>query len=191
MGHTYIDLSRLYDFSEKLTFDDVSADFDKYHIHNILDEDNPEPFWVYEEYRYYLEEALWDDYQLGRINYRAYIEEGMDARFMMELRKSALLRIEGCPAFYSDHSKCETVDDIRNLRLKYPRQISEDYEEFDWQLYMLIRWCWTSKGTDIVIDYESCFDDGDYHKEGNPEHYRRAFLEGHIPRERIIPMGWP
>lgn len=140
-SHTYIDLAKLYDFSEDLTFDDVSADFGKYHIHNIAGETTYEMDFDfdYEEYRYYLEEALWDDYKTRRINYRAYLEDGMDARIMMELRKSALLRIDDCPSFYSKHSECETVDDIKSLRLKYLKSLSEDYEEFDWQLYMLIR----------------------------------------------------
>ena len=181
--HNYIDISQLYDFSEHLTLDDVSDDFDKYHIHNIAAEDGSYFNYDYDEFRYYLEEALFSDYEAERINYRAYIEDGMDARFMMELRKSALLRVSGDEliGFYAAHSTCETVEDIRALRIKWLRFLHPDYMDLDWQVYMLINWCWGIKGSDIVIDYERCLNDGDWYRQNSPEDYRLEWLKLHLP----------
>ena len=181
--HTYIDYDKLYDFSEHLTFEDISADFDKYHIHNIAAENGSSFNYDYEEFRYYLEEALYDDYEQGLINYRAYIEDGMDARFMMELRKSALLRVrgEGLIGFYAAHSECETVDDVKALRMKWLHFLHDDYRDSDWQVYMLIRYCWGRKCTKLLIDFEECFNDGDPSKQSNPELYRQEWLRLHLP----------
>lgn len=181
--HSYIDVNKLYDFSEHLTFEDVSADFDRYHIHNIAAEDGSYFNYDYDEFRYYLEEALFSDYEAGRINYRAYIEDGMDARLMLELRKSALLRMShpSLIGFYAAHSQCETVADIKELRIKWLHFLHQDYMDLDWQVYMLINWCWGVKGSDIVIDYEDCLNDGDYRRQNGPEGYRLQWLKIHLP----------
>lgn len=193
MSHKYIDLSILYDTSQKMTRSIVLADFDKYRIHNIMCENEEDSFSKadYLEYRGYLADALYMDYMKRGVNYHAYIEEGMNARFMMELRKSALLRLDdNLSHYYADYADCETVEDIKRLRIECLKKWCSDYEEFDWQIYMVVRWCWGNKSPDILIDYECCFDDGDYHKMGNPEIYRQQFLEQHIPKELILRRDW-
>lgn len=183
MEHKYIDFSILRDFPKTITLDDVSDDFDRYKITNIMDETQAD----YEEYRYYLEEALYDDYTNQRANYMSYIEPGMDARFMMELRKSAILPItdEKLIGFYGKHAQCKSIEEIKGLRVEYLKFLNDDYQDLDWQLYMLLRYCWKNRGSDIVIDYECCFKDGDYTRMRNPIHYRADFLAQHLPPERL------
>ncbi len=67
-----------------------------------------------EEYRCYLVDALLSDYDNRRINYKAYIEKNMNIRFLMELRKSALLIIAEPEkqTFYTGYKDCKTIEDI-------------------------------------------------------------------------------
>lgn len=184
--HNYINILILKDFSKSITLDDISKDFDAYEISNIMGENDEDGYSDYEEYRYYLEEAIYDDYVNGRANYRSYIEKGMNARFMMELRKSAILPLsEELWDFYTVHKDCETIEDIKNLRIQRLKFINDTYYDLDWQLYMLLRHYWGPKGRDIIIDYECCFADGDYRKMGNPDTYRADWLAQHIPPERL------
>lgn len=191
MRHKYIDKSLLYNVPESITRKMVHQDFDKYHIHNIVCEGDEEARFYYIDYRTDLEDALYMDYMKRGVNYHAYIEEGMDARILMELRKCALIRLgPGLDQYYELYGDCETIEDIRRLRIECVSQWDDNYRDFDWQTYMLIRYCWGKDSPDILIDYESCFADGDYHLEGNPEIYRRQFLEQHFPKKYIVPREW-
>jgi len=185
---SYINLDKLYDFSDDITYDSIDQDFEDYDIRYLPCKTRRMSKWDAKENRYYLVDALLSDYTNKRINYKAYIERGMNIRFLMELRKSALLII-GEPekqTFYSGHKDCKTIQDIKDYRIRHLQTINKDYQDLDWQLYMLIRYCWGKRGADILIDYEACFADGDPRLMRGPANYRADFLKQHIPPERWI-----
>ena len=99
-----IDSGRVHDFSMKKSFDDVCEDIrDKYKITNLLYDDD--------EAFYALCEALFYDYESKIANYESYIKEEMDARLLMELRKSAVLPASN-DSFYEGHGSCKSIGDI-------------------------------------------------------------------------------
>ena len=119
--HSYINPSLVKDFSKKKEFTDVCNDIEnKYKITNILDDDG--------ESAYYLAEVLFDDYEVKRCNYEAYIEEGMDARMLMELRKSAVFFIaDGDDTyFYTGLKDCNTWQEVRQFRINFFKRIMKN-----------------------------------------------------------------
>ena len=46
--------------------------------------------------------------------------------------------------------------------------------------YIKLFICVKCKAKGIVIDYESCFGDGDYRKHGNIVRYKEEFLDAHM-----------
>lgn len=177
--HKYIDADKLFDFSEKgVGAQSIYDDLQRLKITNIIDE----------YYMMTLAEYLESDYYNKRANYKAYIEGGMNARILMNLRKSALIHVEGSvlfPDFYIDHCKCETVQDIRNLRIKYLKFLNEDYMDLDWQVYTLIRMCWGATPDDTTLELEAGYVDGDWRLQMNPEDYKRERL-----KQFIRPSHW-
>lgn len=175
--HSYIRADLVHDFSKTITFDDVYDDIvENYRITNILDYFS----------QCIIAKNLLEDYEQGRANYKSYIEEGMDARILMELRKSAIIPVEEkMNEYYTDHSKCETVQDIKNMRIQKLNYLNPDYIDENWQYYMLAKYCLCSHGIGLVIDFESCYTDGDWRLETTEADYRRGFLEQHIPPERL------
>lgn len=82
--HKYIDPKLVKKFTKKKTLNKVIKDLvEKYKITNIYDDEIGRCCWL-------IANALYNDYIIGRANYEAYIEVGMDARMLMELRKSAV-----------------------------------------------------------------------------------------------------
>ena len=171
--HKYIDINKIYDFSKKKTFDDVISDIKKHKICNI-DED--------EESIYYISLELYNDYILQRANYESYIEEGMDARIMMELRKSAILPLEKSARenFYKSHQSCKTIEEIKNIRKSIICVANKDYEDLDWQLYYILKKLWGNKGKDLYLDFEGCFEDGEPNLTKGPDEYQQEFIEAHL-----------
>lgn len=174
--HKYIDTTKLRDYSKKKTVGDVIRDIrDKYKITNICDDYDQEPL-------YYISKALYDDYTVQRANYEAYIEVGMNARILMELRKSAVIPMaDELFDFYDKHRACETCDDIKKLRANYFKFIHEDYDDLNWQYDLLVSKFLGYKYIDFYFDYEECFADGDPSKQTGPEDYTRDFIDAHVP----------
>jgi len=183
----YIDLSILRDFSEEVTFKSIDEDLTRLGIRNILEKSDRVAEWDADEARCWIVEAFRTDYEKKRANYKAYLEEGMDIRFAMELRKSALLLIADPEkqTFYTGHSVCSTIQEIKEYRIKYLIALNDSYQDLDWQLYMLIRHCWGRGNDDILIDYESCYNDGNPDIMCGPGEYRIEFLKQHIDEDRL------
>ena len=85
--HTYIKYPEVYEFNEEVSIGSISNELKESGITNIFDDGDGEALWE-------LSKALYTDYILKRSNYKAFIEDGMNIRMLMELRKSALLPSE-------------------------------------------------------------------------------------------------
>ena len=171
--HKYIDISKLRDFSEKKNFDSIMNDIvNKYKITNIAEDDG--------ESLVYLTEALLNDYENEITNYESYIEVGMDARLMMELRKNACLKMAPkLEYFYAEHHNLNTVKEIADYRTKFLQSLNKEIIGLDWEYWIIVRRCWGRKAKDFIVDYESCFADGDWRKEHTVEEYKQQFLENY------------
>lgn len=172
--HKYIDTSKLRNFSKKKTFKSIYKDIEeRYKITNICDDDG--------ESLYYLCATLLEDYNMKRANYESYIEVGMNARFMMELRRNAILIMgEGLEDFYEKHRYCETLEDIKNLRIEYLKHANEEYIDLNWQYYYVVKINLGRKKTEgFIFDFESCYADGNWRKQTNPQDYETEFRRVH------------
>lgn len=179
MTHKYIDIDKFRDFTRDLTVDDVIRDIrDKYKITNINDDDG-ESLW-------YICKALYDDFRLKRVNYMAFIEKDMDARMLMELRRSAVIQYTTDPLsldYYRSFRKCETPDDVIKNRTKIISYYNEDYEDLDWQYYFLCMYTFRpEQKKNFEFNYESCFADGYYTEAIGREYYKEQFIQAHLPQ---------
>lgn len=199
MKHSYIDITKLKDFSDvkKLdAYDIVDELYDVYDIQNVDDE----------MAMYDIACALYDDIKFERANFRAYVEKGMNARLMMELRKSAIVPLsEESYYFYTNHCTCETVEDIKKLRKEFIERFDPGYLDMDWQLWWVLVQCLGRRGKDLYIDFENDFSDGVI-VTGDPiKSYKdemvysflppsivedlRAYESGKIPENRALKPG--
>lgn len=178
--HNYIDVNLVHDYSQDIDFDTVIDEvIDTYTIKNIFDDDG--------ESVYYLSQALYEDYITQRANYRAYIEKDMDARVLMELRKSAVLPMaEDSYDFYTGHKTCNTVADIKAFRTQYLKFLNKDYFDLNWQYFYITKVFLGKKAHDYKFDYESCFADGDFRKETCDEDYITDAIKAHKPPENYF-----
>lgn len=174
--HNYIDINILRDYSKPLTLDDVYNDVENiYNITNIFDDEDYECLTA-------ICNALYTDYTVQRANYHAYIERGMNARMLMELRKSAVIPMdEELFDFYTKHSSCETYTDVKNFRSDYLKFLCSDYQDLNWQYHYLILHYLRGKAKDFFFDYEICFADGDPSKQTDRTDYDREFFNAHMP----------
>lgn len=115
-------------------------------------------------------------------NYEAYIERGMDARLLMEIRKSAVLPMaENLYDFYTGHGSLETVEEVKNFRINYLKKVViEDYCDENWQYYLLVKMTQLGRAKYFAFDFESCFADGDYRKQTYLEDYKRGFMKARL-----------
>lgn len=174
MGDFYIDAVKLEDFSENIDLDLIMDDLsDVYKIGNILDDG--ESLWI-------IANTLLQDYESKKVNYKGYICKNMDARFMMEIRKSMLLLL--CPELKKDLYKktmlCKTIEEIKEVRVGIMSRIIKEYKDYDWQVYYVLLDMWGIKGKDLEIDFESCYNDGNYLNEKTPKDYRDDFIVAHF-----------
>lgn len=177
MKHKYIEPDLVKKFNKKKTLNKVIKDItEKYKITNIYDDEIGRCCWL-------IANALYNDYIIGRANYEAYIEVGMDARMLMELRKSAVFFIEEGDSdyFYTGLRNCETWEEVREFRKRFFQRINPDYIELYWQYYFLVNILCGKYSKDFLFDYEACFADGDISKQTNIEDYRREALNAHLP----------
>lgn len=176
--HHYIDINKLYDFSEPVTLENIADEFrDIYKITNIGDID----------FEFHcICEQLADDYANKRANYKAYIEKGMNARILTELRNSAILPVEdSLTYFYGAHSTLTTQTEIIQCRNSFISSIIDVYKGEEWQYYMLLRRLWGRRGSNIIIDFEPCFEDGEDRMQHWKAYYRMKFLEQHFSKEAL------
>lgn len=160
-----VNQQRVKDFTEKITMDNVYDDISKlYKVANIERESG--------ESLYYIADALYRDYEMGRANYRGYISEGIDARLLMEVRKSMILNLAQEELnFIGQHKDVNTIEEVKEHRTKFLQRFIPDFTGEDWQLYMVMKYTWKAKAIDIDLDFESCFEDGDWRKQVNVDSY--------------------
>lgn len=147
-----MNISVLTDFSMDLDYDTVCDDLTSvYKITNVY----------YDcENLFDLAEALKSDLDGKRANYRAYIFEGIDARLLMELRKSYILDVGRLTEeFYVGHDGLVTVDAVKDWRIRFFIQYCVDYLDLDWQYNWLSKKFIRGRNRDITFDFEPCYKD--------------------------------
>jgi hypothetical protein len=169
-----IDIEKLHDFSEKIRYSDIKDDLStNYKITNICDD--------YGESLYFLTSELLNDYKMHRANYKAYIKDGLNARYLMELRKSAIIPM--CKEeydFYVQHEHLNTIKAIKKFRADYFKYLNPDYEDLEWQYYYMIKYYLRSKAKGICINFEECYIDGGFCKQTNSDMYAEDFVRAHM-----------
>lgn len=172
--HKYIDISSLRTFKAKKSIESIEYDLtSKYSIKNIIQDD-------FGEYVYSIASSLYLDYKNEVANYESCIEYGMDARLLMELRKSAVILFTSeLDDFYTGHNICNTAKEVKEYRKKYLHKLNSDYLDLDWQYYFLIRHNLGRKSINFIFDFEECYEDGDWRKQTNPTDYERDFIIAH------------
>lgn len=182
VSHSYIDFSLVRDFSKKKKFADVYNDLkSEYRVTNVLNDDA----------LHCIAKALYKDYRIQRCNYESYIEDGMDARLLMELRKSSVFYVgEGSDTyFYTGLKDCNTWQEVRQFRINFFGKVFPGYEELNWQYYYLVIKLCGKYAVDFIFDSESCFEDGDWRKQTKVEDYKIEFFNAHMP-ERLKIDEW-
>lgn len=170
------DIKLLRKFRKRFYFEYVEEDIlSKYKVKNIVDDD---------ESYVYICNALFNDYILGRANYKAYIEDGMDARMLMDLRKNALLRWgNGVDEdFFKSFEGCEVWQDSRRIRVDWIRRLCHhQYCDFDWQYYYYLLLIYPEFKRDwIEFNFEYCYEDADMSKCSSIEDYKADFIFAHF-----------
>ncbi|MDD6400443.1 MAG: hypothetical protein PUG10_02380 [Lachnospiraceae bacterium] len=59
-------------------------------------------------------------------------------------------------------------------------KIIKEYKDYDWQVYYTLLNMWGIKGKGLEIDFESCYNDGNYLNEKTPKDYRDNFIVAHF-----------
>lgn len=186
LKHNYINPAKTYDFSKHKTFKKIYNDIEKtYNIQNIFecDDDNA----LYE-----IADALHEDYIKHRANYEGYIEHNMDARVLMELRKSAIVHMgKDLYYFYGAHNNCEAVKDIKQVRIDVVKRVEPDYRDLDWQYFELVRMLYSNEELEgFRFNYEDCFQDRDLSKQNGPADYLEDWLDAHMEGFPTLEYGY-
>ena len=170
MTHEYINIDKLYDFSEVLSLEDVFKDITiKYNVTNLnyADEDS----------MFLLIGTLYSDYENHYINYRAFIEKGIDARLLFELRRNAFLKMPDMALFCNKHKNFNTVNEVISFRKQAIKTYLPEYEDLDWQYSLIIKNTWNIDIMDFYFDFDVCFNDRNSNYQRTPEDYQREFIE--------------
>jgi hypothetical protein len=153
--------SKVHDFSKHVEFSKIENDIKKkYKITNILEDEDGYTLYV-------LCGTIYVDYINKIANYEAYIEKGMDARMLMELRNNAIQRLTD--EEFSEFDECKTPMEVVNKRAKVMRRFTDPTDDVvePWQLYLI-----SIKTTNVLeayskvedlgftIDFEWCYADG-------------------------------
>lgn len=181
--HSYIDYSILRNFDDvdDITIEDVIRDLRNNNIHGYAPDE--------EESEYYIADALYSDMIQIRSNYKAYIEDGMTARMLMTLRFNSLLTFEDeLSGFFYEHRTIDTPEQAIEHRIKWCRKhVNSEYQNTDWQNFLLLRILWRVQSKDINIDYEPCFEDKKYNRVKTIEDIINDWYEDNKPP---IVDGW-
>lgn len=184
MKHEYINPDLVHECKKKITYEFVQDEVvNKYHITNIMEDEDDEAL-------YEICNALYEDYTIRNTNYHAYIEDGMNARVLMELRKSALFPFdskEKANVFFRSYADCDTVEDIKAVRIGQVQAITKDYIEAGWQYYYLMKILLTDEGfKEFYFNFEQYFVDRDMSKWEPTEEYFTQFYNAHAPESLQI-----
>ena len=170
--HKYIDVSIFRKFKEPIEYTDVMDDvINKYKISNLSKDDECIDILV---------SALFWDYYFKKANYKSYIEPGMNARLLMELRNTAMTP-EMPLTYYWNVSECETPKQVIAYRAREINKKIPVYHEEPWQFYFYVlsrqegeyRDYWRS-------DFEMCYADGDLSKVLYFENYLDDAVDAHL-----------
>lgn len=177
--HKYIDYEQLYNFDRHIERAyEIRKELKLYNITGLAHDK--------ETSLIYIADALFSDYVLHRANYRAYLEEGLTARMLMELRLNAILPFTGeCLTYYTEHNTAETPNDVINIRKKYLRRhLTPFYDNEGWRNFYLVRQVWKGRALGVRIDYEQYFADRKYMQTKSEDDYLDDALEYIIPPMR-------
>ena len=168
--HKYIEYNKLFDFSEDIDFDYIYKDITKiYKLKNID--------YEYEDAMNVIINTLLDDYDKCRINYKAFIEKGMDARVLFELRKNAYIKYPDMKKYCEGHKNLNTIDEIKQYRIEKISEYYDGYADLDWQYSLLISDTWGISTKEFYFDFDVCFNDCHSEYQRTPDDYRREFNE--------------
>lgn len=161
MTECAFDLTLINDFSQPMTAIDMANLLREKQVKNIYEtETDHECFANFNS-------ELIKDYWAGRANPASYIREGMNARILWELRKSAILW-----QFMGDHTNAwffearqanQGVKEIKEYRASIMRTKFVDYIDKDWQYFWVV-YLGVPNWKDIRIPAETLFADGDLDK---------------------------
>lgn len=169
--HSYINPEKVFDFSEKIDYDTIYEDLTEVYKVKNLD-------YEYEDAVDLLICTLLDDYESKRVNYKAFIEDGIDARILFELRRNAFVKMPDNiteAEYCREHNNCETIEQLKELRLKTIKRYAKEYEDYDWQYALLMKWIWGLKIREFYFDFEVCFEDRKTNVQRLPEDYAYEF----------------
>ena len=163
MKHCYIQPKLVKDFSNVPdTIDGIIADLQNNQFTNIYEDE-----YVYID----LAALLHDDLLYGFANYRGYIEKGMNLRMFAELRKSAIIPTD-VPEFFIAHSEFNTIEEVKQWRIKHITRICDGYTDEDWQYYMFMKAAMSREKGEIFNRLGFDFDDNGWLLD-TPEGYWR------------------
>ncbi len=171
-----IDLSLLKDFTKEKTYQEIENEIlNKYKITNIGTDEDDNPL-------YEICEILCYDYEYKLANYEGYIEVGMNARLLMELRNSVILPYPygDVNDYYNLFKKCKSPMEVVNIRAKAFEEPIGDLMEEPWQYYFVARFFIKCYGDKFRCDFENCYADGDWSKQLTIEDYRDDFAKCHM-----------
>lgn len=171
-----IELLKNFNKKNKIKVRDISNELiNTYHITNICDEDE-ESLWC-------ISEALYDDIDTERANYEGYIKEGMNARLLMELRKNALFQMNGdFTKFYNLCNNCTDYKEVIKRRRDFmQKNVFNEYYDYKWQYYFLMKYLLRGKSRELNIDFECFFADGNIDLQTNPDVYQQQWAWVHMP----------
>lgn len=155
----------LHDFSKKKTYNDIEKEIvKKYKITNIRTD-------CYEdEALYIICDTLYIDYKYKLANYEAYIQKGMNARLLMELRNTMIQRLTDEEIHKFDN--CTSPLEVVHIREKVMRRFTSPTDDVvePWQLFLIsikslgAYQIYNEEDIDFRIDFEDCYEDGDINK---------------------------
>lgn len=152
------DTNLMYDFSIDYSNEDIEALLDSFEITGFLDDFHTKRMVVGDFY---------SDYLQKRVNPFSYLSgiSSIDARTLMELRKSSLPRLP--IEFYQNHPEpSDGWREIKRYRAEFLSQFFEDYQDENWQYWWVLRLTIFNKGREsLSFVYEDYLVDGDPEKD--------------------------
>lgn len=158
MDECAFDLSLINNFEKVMTAEDMANFLREKHVTNIYETSTDHECFAN------FNAELVKDYWACRANPESYVKDGINARVVWELRKSAILWDfmdgEKDPWFFEAHKAAWGVKEIKEYRADIMRTKFVDYIDRDWQYFWVTRFG-LKDWKDIRIDAELLFADGD------------------------------
>lgn len=95
-----------------------------------------------DEYIMNLNYIAWDllaDYEEEVLNYKSYLADCKDMRMLYEFRKTYAISWLGYEQVYDVIEKCETADEIREVRKALLQDYFPGYYDLDWHYWLVLR----------------------------------------------------